>query len=73
MADSGVGLAAEDLARVFERFYRANKSRSREAGGSGIGLTISHALVEAMGGRIRADSPGPGQGSTFSFELPLWP
>lgn len=71
VADSGMGIAAEDLQRVFERFYRTDKSRSRAAGGSGIGLTISRALVEAMGGRIWAESPGPGQGATFSFELPL--
>ncbi|MHB8619363.1 MAG: sensor histidine kinase, partial [Chloroflexota bacterium] len=73
VADSGMGLTAEDLARVFERFYRADKSRSRAAGGSGIGLTISHALVEAMDGRIWAESSGLGLGSTFSFELPLSP
>ena len=70
VTDSGMGIAAEDLPRVFERFYRTDKSRSRAAGGSGIGLTISRALVEAMGGRLRAESAGPGQGATFSFELP---
>ena len=68
--DTGVGIAAEDTARVFERFYRVDKSRSRAQGGSGIGLTIAKALVEAMGGRIWAESPGPGQGATFSFTLP---
>ncbi|MDE3075330.1 MAG: HAMP domain-containing protein [Chloroflexota bacterium] len=68
--DSGVGLVPADVERVFERFYRVDRSRSRAAGGSGIGLTISRAVVEAMGGRIWADSPGLGQGSTFSFELP---
>lgn len=71
VADSGMGIAAEDLPRVFERFYRTDKSRSRAAGGSGIGLTISRALVEAMDGRIWAESAGPGQGATFSFELPI--
>jgi signal transduction histidine kinase len=68
--DSGVGIAQEDLSRVFERFYRVEKSRSRALGGSGIGLTISKALVESMGGRIWAASAGPGQGSTFTFTLP---
>jgi two-component system sensor histidine kinase BaeS len=68
--DSGVGIASEDLPRVFERFYRVDKSRSRALGGSGIGLTIARALVEAMGGHIRAESPGSGQGATFSFTLP---
>jgi histidine kinase len=66
-----VGIAADDLAHVFERFYRVDKSRSRALGGSGIGLTIAKALVEGMGGRIWADSPGPGQGSTFTFTLSI--
>ncbi|MDE3077737.1 MAG: two-component sensor histidine kinase, partial [Chloroflexota bacterium] len=71
VSDSGIGLAANELARVFERFYRAEKSRSRAAGGAGIGLTIGKALIEAMGGRIWADSAGLGQGATFGFLLPL--
>ena len=69
--DSGVGIAAEELSRVFERFYRVDKSRSRALGGSGIGLTIAQALAEGMGGQIRADSAGPGQWSTFTFALPI--
>jgi signal transduction histidine kinase len=69
VSDSGVGIDAADLPHVFDRFYRVDKSRSRALGGSGIGLTIARALVEAMGGRIWADSAGPGQGSTFSFWL----
>jgi signal transduction histidine kinase len=68
--DSGVGISAEDLSHVFERFYRVDRSRSRALGGSGIGLTIAKALVDGMGGHIRAESPGPGQGSTFAFSLP---
>jgi signal transduction histidine kinase len=56
---------------VFERFYRVDKSRSRALGGSGVGLAIARALVEAMGGHIWAESAGPGQGATFSFALPL--
>lgn len=69
--DTGVGLAPEHLPRVFERFYRVDKSRSRALGGSGVGLAIARALVEVMGGRIWAESPGPGQGATFSFTLPI--
>jgi len=70
VTDSGVGIAPEQLAHVFERFYRVDKSRSRALGGSGIGLTIARALVEAMGGRIRAESAGLGRGSTFVVTLP---
>jgi two-component system sensor histidine kinase BaeS len=69
--DTGEGIAAGDLPHVFERFYRAEKSRSREGGGSGLGLAISRALVEAMGGEIRAESSGPGEGARFSLSLPL--
>jgi histidine kinase len=70
--DSGLGIPAESLPHIFDRFYRVDKSRSRAAGGgSGIGLTIARALVEAHGGRIWAESAGEGQGSTFSFTLPL--
>ncbi len=68
--DNGEGIAPEHLPHVFERFYWAEKSRSREGGGSGVGLAISRALVEAMGGRIRAESPGLGKGATFTFTLP---
>jgi len=70
VADTGVGIAPEHLPRVFERFYRVDKSRSRSLGGAGVGLTIAQALAETMGGQIRARSAGPGQGSTFTFELP---
>jgi signal transduction histidine kinase len=71
VADTGEGIASEHLPHVFERFYRAEKSRSREGGGSGVGLTISRALVEAMGGRVWVESPGPGKGATFAFTLPI--
>ena len=69
--DTGIGIAAEHLPFLYERFYRIDKSRTSASGGSGIGLTIVRHLVEAHGGRIWAVSPGPGQGSTFSFTLPL--
>jgi len=70
VSDTGAGLSAEHLPRVFDRFYRIEKSRSRENGGSGLGLAISRALIEAMGGRVWAESAGPGKGSTFGFTLP---
>ena len=69
VADTGTGIAAEHLPRIFDRFYRVDKSRSRAGGGSGIGLTIARHLVEAHGGQIRAESAGPGQGSTFTVRL----
>ena len=69
--DTGIGLAPEDLAHVFDRFYRVDKSRSRAGGGSGIGLTISRHIVALHGGTIDVASDGLGQGSTFSFTIPL--
>jgi two-component system, OmpR family, sensor histidine kinase BaeS len=71
--DSGIGIAPEELTKVFERFYRVEKSRSRAFGGTGVGLTIAQALVEAMDGHIWAESDGLGQGATFSFDLPIVP
>ncbi len=70
VTDAGDGIAAEELERVFERFYRADTARSRDRGGSGIGLTIARALVEAHGGRLWAESDGPGQGARFLCRLP---
>ncbi|MGB0389520.1 MAG: sensor histidine kinase, partial [Ardenticatenaceae bacterium] len=65
------GIKKEDLAHIFERFYRVDKSRSRISGGSGIGLTISKHIVEAHGGRIWAESAGLEQGCRVTFSLPL--
>jgi signal transduction histidine kinase len=67
--DDGIGIAQEDLPFVFERFYRAEKSRSRGAGGSGIGLAIVRSIVAAHGGRVEARS-APRRGSRFCVELP---
>ena len=71
VSDTGIGMTSDALSHVFERFYRADKSRSRALGGSGIGLTIAKALVETMGGQITAQSPGPDLGSVFTFTLPV--
>ncbi len=70
VTDSGLGVSAEHLPHLFDRFYRVDKSRSRAGGGSGIGLTIARHLVVAHGGRIWVESPGVDRGSTFSFSLP---
>lgn len=70
VADTGIGIDPGDLPYLFERFYRADKSRARAGGGSGVGLTIARYLVEAHGGQLWAESAGPGQGSTFTFTLP---
>ncbi|MBI2238188.1 MAG: HAMP domain-containing protein [Actinobacteria bacterium] len=70
--DTGPGIAPEHLPRLFERFYRVDPARSREDGGTGIGLAIARSVVEAHGGRIWAESE-PGKGSVFTFELPVAP
>ena len=70
--DTGIGIPPEHLDHIFDRFYRVDKSRSRQAGGgSGIGLTIARALVEAHGGGIWVESGGEGKGSTFNFTVPI--
>ncbi len=68
--DSGPGVSPEVLPRIFERFVRADASRTGEDGGSGLGLAICREIVEAHGGRIWVDS-APGRGSAFSFALPI--
>jgi signal transduction histidine kinase len=70
VADTGSGIAPEDLPHVFDRFYRADKSRARESGGSGLGLAIAKSIVEAHGGSIAVRSE-IGQGSCFSVSLSL--
>ncbi|GAA2894312.1 two-component sensor histidine kinase [Actinoplanes cyaneus] len=67
--DTGVGIAPDDLPRIFDRFWRADESRSRATGGSGLGLAIARKLTEAHGGTLTAAS-APGHGSTFTIDLP---
>jgi heavy metal sensor kinase len=67
--DNGPGIPAEDLPRIFHRFYRVEQSRSRDKGGSGLGLAISRGIVNAHGGTLDVSST-PGEGTTFTIRLP---
>ena len=73
VTDTGDGLTPDQIAKVFDRFYRADTARARDAGGSGIGLTIARSLALAHGGSLTAASPGPGHGSIFTLHLPTAP
>jgi DNA-binding response OmpR family regulator len=70
VTDTGYGIAPEDQARLFTRFYRVDNSATREIGGTGLGLSIVKAFVELQGGEVGVESE-PGKGSTFSFTAPL--
>ncbi|WP_024794167.1 sensor histidine kinase [Tomitella biformata] len=70
VADNGEGIAPDHLEHLFDRFYRADAARDRRHGGSGIGLTITRALVEAHGGTVSAYSDGPSRGAAFTVRLP---
>ena len=71
VTDTGEGIEARHLPHVFERFYRAESARDRTSGGSGIGLAITKALVEAQGGTVAVASAGRGAGSRFEVTLPI--
>ena len=68
VSDNGIGIAEEDLPRIFDRFYRCDKARGRESGSSGLGLTIAKNIIEIMGGDISVSSV-KGAGTTFKITL----
>jgi signal transduction histidine kinase len=70
VADHGPGIPRAAMPRIFERFYKSDRARTRGTGGTGLGLSIARHIVEAHGGRIWAESE-EGAGSTFSFAIPI--
>ena len=71
VADTGRGIEADFLPHVFERFRRGESGTARSVGGVGLGLAIVRSLLELHGGRVRAESDGPGRGARFTITLPL--
>lgn len=69
ISDQGLGIPRKDIGRIFDRFFRVDKARSRKQGGTGLGLAISKEVVNMLGGQIWVDST-EGQGSTFYISLP---
>jgi signal transduction histidine kinase len=72
VADTGIGIDPKDVSHIFDRFWRADKARSREHGGAGLGLSIAKWIVDVHGGSIAVQSV-PGKGSRFTIRLPLQP
>ena len=70
VTDTGIGISAEHLPHLFDRFYRADKARSRDLGGSGLGLSIVQWIADAHHGRVTVEST-PHEGSTFALWLPI--
>jgi signal transduction histidine kinase len=70
VSDTGEGIPASELSRVFERFYRVDKARARQTGGTGLGLAIVRHVAESHGGTVTVDSE-LGRGSTFTVTLPI--
>src|SRR5205823_13602643 len=70
VSDTGIGILPDDLPHIFERFYRADRARSRDRGGSGLGLAIVQSIVQEHEGSIDVEST-PGKGSAFVLKLPL--
>ena len=70
VSDTGIGISPEDLPHIFERFYRADQTRSRDRGGSGLGLAIVQSIVQEHRGSIEVEST-PGRGSSFILKLPV--
>lgn len=70
VTDTGIGIAPQDMTRIFDRFYRADTARQLHRNGSGIGLAVTQRLIQLMGGQLQVESE-VGQGSTFRFSLPL--
>ena len=70
VADTGRGIPGDEVASIFDRYYRVNRGEAADAGSTGLGLAITRHIIELHGGEIRVES-APGRGTTFTFDLPL--